>query len=126
MPNEYREQLPDKCPPEAAQEISTNTEVFRLVKSNPATEEDFRSYQALAPIKKFRVGECIARGLSVLVSQTAADNTRKLPRYKATHVCRVKLCAGAGKLMQTGDNADHRTWWPFADFAILNHCEVMP
>ena len=37
----YREQLPEGCPPDEAEEINTRREVFRLVRNRTPTEEDF-------------------------------------------------------------------------------------
>ncbi len=124
MADAYREELPEQCPPAEALKIETDICVFRLVKNSPAAEEDFMSQRALSPNAKFRVDECIARGLSVWVTQTEAENARKLPKLRTMSVCRVRLCAGAGKLMQTF-KPDHRTWWPFASFPILSRCEVV-
>ncbi|MCY2996011.1 MAG: hypothetical protein NTY19_50405 [Planctomycetota bacterium] len=124
MPDEYREPLPDRCPPGEAQEIGASIHVFRLVKTSQVTEEDFMSQRALSPKATFRVDECFARGLSVWATQTEADNARKLPKLRSMRVCRVELCAGAGKLRQTF-KPDHRTWWPLGGFPILSYCEVV-
>lgn len=62
----YREELPAQCPPDAAEEITVEREVFRVVKSDPPTDGDFRSQRALRPRAVFQgVPECLARGLSV-------------------------------------------------------------
>ena len=43
MPMTYREPLPEGCPPDDAEEITTPRIVYRLVRSNPPTDDDFRS-----------------------------------------------------------------------------------
>jgi hypothetical protein len=126
MANSYREELPDGCPPSEAEEINGPVDFFRLVKSNPATERDFISKKARFPKREFPGEECIARGLSGLDTQTAAEHVRRLPPWKNKRmlICRVRLSAGAGKIMRTrGPN--HLTWWPYADYVILNCCEVV-
>ena len=37
----YREELPASCPPAAADEIVERRDVFRLVRTDPPTENDF-------------------------------------------------------------------------------------
>lgn len=120
----YRETLPSGCPPETAAEISTEREVFRLVRTNPATEEDFRSQRAENPESVFvNVTECQARGLSVFARRTDSEKARRLFHLRSRLICRVQLTTGAGSILQTGRRS-HHTWWPLANFDILAHCEV--
>jgi hypothetical protein len=86
---------------------------------------DFLSQRAAKPDAIFRVDECVARGLSVWATQFEAENAKRLPRLRQMMICRVELSAGAGKVMQTF-KPDHRTWWPYSAYPILNHCEVLP
>jgi len=120
-----REPLPPGCPPDEAEEIKTTRYVFRLVRTNPPTEEDFKSKRAenLVP-KPPCVSECEFCGVSVFPKKRdAAAKTRKLPNFKGLLVCRVTLTAGAGKIQKTFSRG-HHTWWPLADFDILDNCEV--
>ena len=122
----FREELPPDCPPADAEEILDSREVFRLVRANPAQESDFRSQRAELPDKVFDgVCECVARGLSVLVTLEAGRNATRLPRLRGRMVCRVQLFAGAGFIKPTGRNPDHHTWWPLASYPILLHSEVL-
>jgi len=125
MPNKYREELPKRCPPPEAKEIDKVIDVFRLVDSNPATDKDFISKQGLKPNRKFP-DDCMARGVSVWATKAAAENMRASPRWKNRNslICRVRLSAGAGKIKQT-ITANHLTWWPYADFMIVDCCEVV-
>ncbi len=118
----YREQLPDDCPPSEAEEILAARIVFRLVSTNPVTLNDFRSQRALRPEAKFDVSECQARGLSVFADRADIEKTRRLPKFRSWSICQVQLEAGAGYIQQTG-GWSHHTWWPFAEFDILTHCE---
>ena len=68
----YREPLPDNCPPDTAEEINAPRTVYRLVRNNPTTDDDFRFQRSEQPERIFRdVTECQARGLSVFVSLTS-------------------------------------------------------
>jgi hypothetical protein len=51
-----------------------------------------------------------------------AELAAKLPCLRGSRVCAVRLGAGAGRLLQTF-RPSHHTWWPFAAFDILGHCE---
>ena len=57
----YREPLPENCPPSEAEEITTARVAFRLVRTTPATLDDFRSQRAEKPEAVFHVTECQAR-----------------------------------------------------------------
>ena len=57
----YRESLPRDCPPAASEEIIAERNVFRLVRTEPPTDDDFRSQRAEHPQRVFRVSECRAR-----------------------------------------------------------------
>jgi hypothetical protein len=95
------------------------------VNTNPALLDDFRSKMAAQPELVFRGEfECIARGLSVHTERADSEKMRKLPRFKNTLICRVRLINGAGRIKQTFQPS-HHTWWPLAAFDILSHCEVL-
>lgn len=120
----YREPLPPGCPPEAAECIDSPLIVFRLVKADPPTEQDFRSQRAEKPTSRFSgVSECQARGLSVFTRNEDGRRALKLPNLRGRLLCSVDLSAGAGKIQQTGAPS-HHTWWPLAHFNILGRCRV--
>ena len=121
---QYRESLPPGCPPDAAQEITASAAVFRLVRTDPATADDFRSQRAEKPFHQFReVTECHVRGLSVFSRREDSQRALKLPALRGRLVCRVQLESGAGSIQQTGRRS-HHTWWPLAGFDILSRCAV--
>lgn len=120
----YREPLPEGCPPDAAEEIASSRETYRLVRTNPPTEADFRSQRSENPNRKFPgIDECQARGLSVYRERHDAERALKLPHLRGRAVCRLRLEAGAGQIQKTG-RSSHYTWWPLADYDILAGCEV--
>ena len=120
----YREPLPQGCPPDTAEEVSTAWRVFRLVRRNPPTDSDFRSQRAEKPSYRFRgVTECQVRGLSVFAARQDAERALRLPNLRGCLLCRVQLEAGAGHIQQTG-RPSHHTWWPLAEFNILARCAM--
>lgn len=120
---QYREPLPANCPPPDAGQIASPQTIFRVVCSNPPTDDDFHSEFVINPKRKFK-SECKARGVSVFAKQIDAEAILKFSRYKKVgKICQVKLQQGAGAILCTG-NKSHRTWWPLSDFNILAHCRV--
>ena len=120
----YREPLPQGCPPDAAEEVSTMWRVFRLVRTNSPTDIDFRSQRAEKPSYRFcGVTECQVRGLSVFAARQDAERALRLPKLRRCLLCRVQLEAGAGHIQQTGRPSYH-TWWPLAEFNILARCAM--
>lgn len=125
LPMSYREPLPENCPPAESEEIAAERIVFRIVQTNPATLDDFRSQRELRPNASFPgVSECRARGVSVHADRADSEKLRKLPRFQSSLVCKVRLEGGAGRIQQTG-KPSHHTWWPLAAFDILDNCEVL-
>ena len=121
----YREELPDDCPPENAEEIISETICYRLVNNDPPTDGDFRSQRTLEPNRDFGVSECRARGLSIFMQ--AADAARVAQRgrnLQGAKLAQVTLKQGAGYIKQTGSRS-HHTWWPYKAFDVLANCEVM-
>ena len=122
----YREPLPEDCPPDNAEEITEPRVVYRLVRSNPPTDDDFRSQRAEKPNRVFRrVTECRARGVSVRTDLAEAIDMMRMPQMQGRLLCQVRLDHGAGRIMQTGEWPNHSTWWPLADFDILANCQVV-
>jgi hypothetical protein len=121
----YRDELPEGCPPDEAEEIATPRDVFRLARTNPPTLDDFRSQRAERPDRVFPgVAECQACGLSTFADRRDLEaKALKLPSLRGRLICRVRLEAGAGQIQQTGQPS-HHTWWPLAAFDILAHCGV--
>lgn len=122
---EFRERLPEGCPPPEAQEIITEQVVFRLVRRDPPTDSDFQSQRAEKLNRRFTgVSECQARGLSVFSDMSEAAKRLKLPALKGRLICQVTLDRESGYILRTG-SLGHFTWWPFARFPILSKCQVV-
>ena len=120
----YREPLPEGCPPTEAEEITAGRDVFRVVRTDPATRNDFRSQRAEKPEAVFRgATECQARGLSVFARRSDCEKLLKLSHMRGRRVCRVHLEVGGGRIQPTFQPS-HHTWWPLADFDILAHSSI--
>lgn len=120
----YRDKLPEGCPPDESDEITELREVFRLVRSNPPTDEDFLSQRVKKPRQRFDgVSECQICGLSVFSERSDSERLLKLPHLRRRLICRLRLDVSAGSIQKTNKNS-HYTWWPFAKFDILAHCEI--
>ena len=121
---DYREPLPNGCPPDDSVVINSKQEVFRLVRNRPPTEDDFRSQRAENPVRNFHgISECQARGLSVHTKLGDSQNTLKLPSMRGRSICRVSLDIGSGAIMKTA-RGSHQTWWPLASYEILDCCVI--
>ena len=103
--------FPDDCPPQDSEPASG--EVYRLVKSNPPTEDDFEDYVNLYPERDFRERECRACGLSVFRDVEDASNLRdRVPAMRGHLVARGKLNSELGRMKHTpGRRQSHFTWW---------------
>jgi hypothetical protein len=119
----YWEELPDGCPPADSCPPSQGMKVIRLIKQNPPTAEDFRSFRTLNPNKPAPTTECEASGLSVFTDLDDAERKRKLPKLKSSLPCLIRLTPQSGRIKQTG-HPTHHTWWPSAQFPILENCQV--
>ena len=116
----YREPLPDDCPPDEAEEIDAPRVVYRLVHNNPPTDQDFQSQRAERPDRIFRnISECQALGLSVRADLDSSVELMGLRTMRGRLLCQVQLDRGSGRIMPTGEDRDHSTWWAFAEYDIL-------
>ena len=120
----FREHLPEECPPNEAEEIAQVQVVFRLVRTDPPTDSDFFSQRAEKPNNQFNLPECQARGLSVFSEVREAEKLLKLRHLKAMLICQLTLDKGAGYMLRTGHRS-HFTWWPLADYHVLNNCQMV-
>ena len=114
----HREPLPEDCPPDEAKGISVPLTMYRLVRNDPPTDDDFRSQRDLRPDTRFNVSECEARGLSLFAEPLDAQALTRRRNLKDMAICQLTLTEGAGHIMQTGGRS-HHTWWPYASYNIL-------
>lgn len=117
MAYEWREDLPERCPPMEAK--TTSDYYYRLTNNFPPTDLDFVSKKIEEPDRKFKCGECIARACSVFSEKSGCENQKKLPLHKNQKVVRVKLDESSGLVMQTGRDKKHYSWWRDRRFNIV-------
>ena len=122
----YREPLPDDCPLNEAEEITSPRLVYRLIRNDPPYHKDFRSQRAESPNRIFRnVSECQARELSVRTDLDSAVELMGLRSMRGRMLSQVQLDRGTGRILQTGQDPHHSTWWPLASSDILANCSMV-
>lgn len=121
---QYKEELPDGCPPPDAEEIQ-NMVFYRLVNSHPPTGEDFTCLKAQNPTKDQKSHECEARALSVFVELSGAVELLKLPTQRGKQIAKLKLGNNAGKHKRTFTRQHHHSWWIYHSFDPLACCEAV-
>ena len=120
----FREPLPNECPPDDAGEISDTLIVYRLVKKETLTDNDFASERELRPTHTFNADECHARGVSVFTRHEDLARITKMRRHREKRICLVMLGQGAGYIQRNGQDS-HHTWWPLAKYDILGSSKVL-
>lgn len=117
--------FPCDCPPRAA--TPATGVVFRLVRSDPPTQLDFRAWRSEWPRRRAN-DECIACGASVTDTEADADALRgSVPAFEGRYIARGTLEAGDGVTTPTPSQRarTHRTWWiaddvqPAARFVVV-------
>ncbi len=98
--------------------------MYRLVRTDPPNEMDFRSQRAEKLNQHFTVPECIARGISVFSDQNVARDLLRLRSQRGKLICKLTLENGAGFILKTG-RPTHFTWWPFAEFDVVGNSQVL-
>ena len=124
---EYRDDLPEDCPPPAATVIEEELVMYRLLWGDEPTEEDFKSkwqerVDKGAPVPEdWKEGPmpCDKRGLSVFSTWDSCEEQR---RRDSSRIGRVVLNRGAGAIRPT--HGHHFLWWPAAGYDILARTEV--
>lgn len=117
---EYREDLPDGCPPDTAKPQTRR--LYRLIQSFPPSESDFNSQWREREDKReeWKDTECKAKGLSLFISPRVARQKAAKKRMSRRDVCVVNLTPDSGPVKQTSNV--HFTWWPLKDCNILALC----
>lgn len=141
-PIEYRDPLPDGCPPDTAEVITERRVLYHFTFDPVDLDNDFRSLWQKQPGTR-RIAprdECNARGLTMWDDLDAAKSelARLQRQYRgkrvgdiwaARRICEVELSDGAGAILKTYKD-HHWTWWPAAGYiddsdAIEAHTTVL-
>jgi hypothetical protein len=112
QPNSFPTGWPQNCPPPDAGSVEST--YYRIVKSNPPTDDDFRSYAELGLVRK-GTDPCVLCGLSVYDTLEAAINARSNFPILGDQIARGSLTDDHGKMKK--GRAHHWTWWPFENVA---------
>lgn len=97
------------CPPAEAEDA--NGLIFRVVKTDPPTMEDMKTYEELG----IKYGPlCKRRGLSVFKDVRAAMNCVDLFGQFGNLIAAASLNPEHGKVgpTKTKTQPEHHTWWP--------------
>jgi hypothetical protein len=90
--------------------VPAEGEVFRIVKSNPPTEDDFRTHEERGTRSKD--SPCLRCGLSTFRNRPAVEHKVRLLPVLGKFIARGTLDPTAGLTKPTGGQT-HTTWWPF-------------
>jgi len=120
-PNEWREELPDNCPPPEAFDPNSR-KFYRLVKNLPPTDRDFYSTRQESPERKIG-SECIARSVSILSTKEGCLKRKSLPLLRNKIPAEITLPSGSGLVMQTLQDKFHYSWWVKRGFDPIPHCQ---
>lgn len=103
----FKEQLPPNCPPSTAIDQSWD-EVYRLVREQSVSEEDFRSHAALGTMPRRFKGtcrECRFSSCSLVTEKNTGLN--KLPNMKKFgYIASLSIPEGSGKSEKQGYHID--------------------
>ena len=101
---------PPDCPPDAAS--APEGDYYRIVRTNPPTELDFRSHRELDTLPK--APPCLRAGLSTFRTVEDAERMVQLFPVLGSHIARGALDASYGLAMLTpGRQPTHSTVWPY-------------
>lgn len=97
---------PPGCPPDEA--VWADGVYYRLVKSNPAQDADFRTCEESG--KKPHAPPCKRKALSLLATvNDARAYMRRYPKL-GSFIAEVHLSSEHGKVLDAHDG--HVSWWP--------------
>lgn len=100
---------PDGCPPADAEDA--NGTVYRIVKNNPADEEDFKTHHEAGT--QPNAPACLRCGVSVWGDKQAALHMHSLYPKMGDYVAWGMLQPDHGLMKLTGSKPTHTTWWVY-------------
>jgi hypothetical protein len=111
----FPDYFPPDCPPDEA--VECRGIVYRFVEVDPPAPGDFLNHyeRGLAPMAE----PCLRCGLSVFLNvEVAVDRWKALRerfpgRKFGNHIAEGHLDPSHGKIVQTGRDREHHTWWPY-------------
>lgn len=120
--------LPPECPPKQA--FSPTIQLYRLGGSNPGNDNYLTQFDKNIPPKNGYT-TCHICGLSTYSSVDALRMFAKAPssgKPKPFKYHELNLTKSDGKIIQSGNNISHYTWWRYEnfDFSKVKVCTANP
>lgn len=123
---DYKEPLPDQCPPREAINLNDGLVVFRMIESEVPTSIDFDSHWLKNPTKRAqylkRPGECLAKSVSVFRDKRDLEPYTKKPPHRGKKIGKLILNSGAGMLLEDNSSNSHCSYWPFRNYDLITNC----
>jgi len=107
----FPEYFPPCCPDDKA--IDANGTVFRIVKAEKMTDDDFLSHHELRIA--VNVEPCIRCGVSVFDSLQGAIHRQKLSPRLGKFIAKGILNPSSGKTSLPKKESRHMEWWAYSD-----------
>jgi len=118
---EFEAYVPSNCPP-AVTEVGPKT-LYRLVRSNPITADDFRTTYEEG--KHHEGDACLRCAISTHSTREGAAHLRASVTYFRDHLISMgSVPESAGRLKQTG-RAPHYSWWPVRGIARHSYFRIV-
>ncbi|WP_306734519.1 hypothetical protein [Marimonas arenosa] len=108
----YREELPDGCPPPSANEDAL-ADVWRFIQGQSPVESDFDSHAKLGKPNRKGASECDFASCS-LFDTKAAKNMAKNQFFKRKFASRLDIPASSGKHL--ANSKGHVHLWMYDEF----------
>jgi hypothetical protein len=122
MKMEYKDKLPNNCPPKDAQEPNNFT-IFRMVKTIPPTDIDFVSHFKLFPDKNYENMKCEALSVSVFNRFESCKELLDIPNHRGKKIVKLNLFQDSGRVIKSSKDKSHYSWWIYANFSPLANYE---
>lgn len=107
--NQFPAYFPDCCPPVDSNDAGGA--VFRIVKDENLTDEDFLSHHELG--LAHTADQCRRCGVSVFNSFENALHLQKIKPRLGNAISKGELNHSAGKMLLTNKKSGHIDWWAY-------------
>ncbi len=105
--------FPPNCP--CPDSHTVDCEVYRFIKGEEPTPEDFKSHRERFPTKKYSQPECVVCGLSIYLEVGDVKRVQdRIPAFKNKHLVKGNICDSHGVVKNTVltcSESSHHTWW---------------
>lgn len=115
----YLEQLPDQCPPAAAQDQAFGP-AYRILPAAVPAVQHFYSHRQLGLGKPPTVDDCRFASCSLFTCPDKARAIARLPKKRAvsTHLAELTVGQGAGA-SYINQTTKHVDFWMYANFNVV-------